>query len=103
MSTITPTSTTEIAQAADVAGLELFDLMNEYQYEQVVLCHEPYTNLRAVICIHNTTLGPALGGIRMWPYNNEREAIVDAMRLARGMTFKAAYKGFLIKKFPCPA
>ncbi|MCZ4495721.1 MAG: leucine dehydrogenase [Thermoleophilia bacterium] len=93
MSTITPTSTTEIAQAADVAGLELFDLMNEYQYEQVVMCHEPYTNLRAIICIHNTTLGPALGGIRMWPYQNEREAIVDAMRLARGMTFKAAGAG----------
>ncbi|MCW2955423.1 MAG: leucine dehydrogenase [Thermoleophilia bacterium] len=93
MSTITPTSTTEIAQAADAAGLELFDLMNEYQYEQVVMCHEPYTNLRAIICIHNTTLGPALGGIRMWPYQNEREAIVDAMRLARGMTFKAAVAG----------
>jgi leucine dehydrogenase len=93
MSTITPTSTTEIAQAADAAGLELFDLMNQYQYEQVVLCHEPYTNLRAIICIHNTTLGPALGGIRMWPYQNEREAIVDAMRLARGMTFKAAVAG----------
>ena len=93
MSTITPTSTTEIAQAADAAGLELFDLMNEYQYEQVVMCHEPYTNLRAIICIHNTTLGPALGGIRMWPYQNEREAIVDAMRLARGMTFKAAVSG----------
>lgn len=93
MSTITPTSTTEIAQAADAAGLELFDLMNQYQYEQVVMCHEPYTNLRAIICIHNTTLGPALGGIRMWPYEHEREAIVDAMRLARGMTFKAAVAG----------
>jgi leucine dehydrogenase len=57
------------------------------------MCHEPYTNLRAIICIHNTTLGPALGGIRMWPYEHEREAIVDAMRLARGMTFKAAVSG----------
>ncbi|MCW2949320.1 MAG: leucine dehydrogenase [Thermoleophilia bacterium] len=93
MSTITPTSTTEIAQAADAAGLELFDLMNQFNYEQVVLCHEPYTDLRAIICIHNTTLGPALGGIRMWPYQNEREAIVDALRLARGMTFKAAVAG----------
>ena len=93
MSTITPTSTTEIAQAADAAGLELFDLMNQYQYEQIVMCHEPYTGLKAIICIHNTTLGPALGGIRMWPYQNEREAIVDAMRLARGMTFKAAVAG----------
>lgn len=93
MTTITPTSTTEIAQAADASGLELFDLMREHLYEQVVLCHEPYTKLRAVICIHNTTLGPALGGIRMWPYENEREAVIDAMRLARAMTFKAAVAG----------
>lgn len=93
MSTITPTSTTEIAQAADAAGIELFDLMNEYQYEQVVLCHEPHTKLKAIIVIHNTTLGPALGGIRMWPYESERDAIIDCMRLARGMTFKAAVSG----------
>lgn len=93
MSTITPTSTTEIAKAADAAGIELFDLMNEYQYEQVVLCHEPHTQLRAIIVIHNTTLGPALGGIRMWPYQSERDAIIDCMRLARGMTFKAAVSG----------
>lgn len=93
MSTITPTSTTEITQAASAAGLELFDLMNEYLYEQIVLCHEPYTKLRAIIVIHNTTLGPALGGIRMWPYDSERDAIVDCMRLARGMTFKAAVAG----------
>ena len=93
MTTITPTSTTEIAEAAEASGIELFDLMGEYQYEQIVLCHEPYTRLRAVICIHNTTLGPALGGIRMWPYETEREAIIDAMRLARAMTFKAAVAG----------
>ncbi|MBC7643657.1 MAG: Glu/Leu/Phe/Val dehydrogenase [Thermoleophilia bacterium] len=93
MRTITPTSTTEIVAAAEASGLELFDLMNEYQYEQVVLCHEPATKLRAIIVIHNTTLGPALGGIRMWPYESERDAIVDCMRLARGMTFKAAVAG----------
>jgi leucine dehydrogenase len=93
MTTITPTSTTEIAEAADASGIELFDLMGEHQYEQIVLCHEPYTKLRAVICVHNTTLGPALGGIRMWPYESEREAIVDAMRLARAMTFKASVAG----------
>jgi leucine dehydrogenase len=93
MSTITPTSTTEIASAAESSGLELFDLMGQYQYEQIVLCHEPYTRLKAIICIHNTTLGPALGGIRMWPYEHEQDAIVDAMRLARAMTFKAAVAG----------
>ena len=93
MTTMTPTSTTEITKAAEASNLELFDLMAEYQYEQIVLCHEPYTKLRAIICVHNTTLGPALGGIRMWPYDSERDAIIDAMRLARAMTFKAAVAG----------
>lgn len=93
MSTLAPTSTSDIETAAQESGLDLFDLMNQNQYEQIVMCAEPHTRLKAVICIHNTTLGPALGGIRMWPYANERDAIVDAMRLARGMTFKAAVAG----------
>ncbi len=93
MTTLTPTSTSEIETAAESSGLELFDLMGQYQYEQVVLCSEPYTKLKAVICIHNTTLGPALGGIRMWPYQHEHDAMIDCMRLARAMTFKAAVAG----------
>ncbi len=92
MTTMT-TSTDKLKRAAESAGLDLFGLMSEYQYEQIVMCHEPYTGLKAVICVHNTTLGPALGGIRMWPYETEQEAIVDAMRLARAMTFKAAVAG----------
>jgi leucine dehydrogenase len=62
-------------------------------YERVVRCEDPASGLAAIIAVHDTTLGPALGGIRMWPYEHEREAIVDAMRLARGMTFKAAVSG----------
>ena len=92
MATMT-TSTEKLEHAAESAGLDLFGLMSEYQYEQIVMCHEPYTGLKAIICVHNTTLGPALGGIRMWPYETEQEAIVDAMRLARAMTFKAAVAG----------
>lgn len=91
--TTTMPSVRDIEEAGTQSGLELFDLMSTHQYEQIVLCHEPYTKLRAVICVHNTTLGPALGGIRMWPYENERDAIIDAMKLARAMTFKAAVAG----------
>ena len=62
-------------------------------HEQVVYCADRATGLRAIIAIHDTTLGPALGGCRMWPYNNEEEALTDVLRLARGMTYKAAAAG----------
>lgn len=81
----------ETENLSEHAGM--FERMSAHQYEQVILCHEPYTNLKAIICVHNTTLGPGLGGIRMWPYETEQAAITDAMRLARAMTFKAAVAG----------
>ncbi len=59
-------------------------------HEEVVFCHDPGSGLRAIIAIHNTRRGPALGGCRMWPYASEDEALTDALRLARGMTFKSA-------------
>ena len=62
-------------------------------HEQVVFCHDPETGLKAIIGIHDTTLGPALGGTRMWNYQNEREAIRDVLRLSRGMTYKASISG----------
>ena len=62
-------------------------------HEQVVFCHDPASGLKAVIAIHNTNLGPALGGCRMWPYAGEDEAVTDALRLARGMTYKSALAG----------
>ncbi len=74
-------------------GMRIFDKLAEYRHEQLVLCHDHSTGLRAVIAVHDTTLGPALGGCRMWPYESEEEAIVDALRLARGMTYKAAVSG----------
>ncbi len=73
--------------------MEIFARMSEYGYEQVVFCHDPAANLRAIIAIHDTTLGPALGGCRMWPYSSEDEAINDVLRLARGMTYKNAAAG----------
>jgi leucine dehydrogenase len=62
-------------------------------HEQVVFCNDEATGLKAIIGIHNTVLGPALGGTRMWNYANEQEAITDVLRLSRGMTFKAAISG----------
>lgn len=62
-------------------------------HEQVVFCHDEPTGLKAIIGIHNTVLGPALGGTRMWQYATDEEAITDVLRLSRGMTYKAAITG----------
>lgn len=73
--------------------MEIFKYMEKYGYEQLVFCHDKNSGLKAIIAIHDTTLGPALGGARMWPYQSEEEAIEDALRLARGMTYKNAVSG----------
>ncbi len=71
----------------------IFELMSNREHEQVVFCADPSTGLRAIIAIHDTTLGPALGGTRMWTYDSEEAALKDALRLSRGMTYKAAAAG----------
>jgi leucine dehydrogenase len=73
--------------------MKIFEEISKYGHEQVVLCHEQATGLRAVIAIHNTICGPALGGCRMWPFESEEEAIADAMRLSKAMTYKNAAAG----------
>jgi leucine dehydrogenase len=67
--------------------------MSLHNHEQVVFCNDNETGLKAIIAIHNTVLGPALGGTRMWMYNNEAEALNDVLRLSRGMTYKASISG----------
>lgn len=67
--------------------------MEEFDHEQVVFFQDKQSGLKAIVAIHNTTLGPALGGTRMWPYASEEEALRDALRLSRGMTYKAAAAG----------
>ncbi len=67
--------------------------MSRMGHEQVVFCQDQLTGLNAIIAIHSTTLGPALGGTRMWNYSNELEALNDVLRLSRGMTFKASISG----------
>ena len=71
----------------------LFALMERHDYENLYFCQEKTSGLKAVIAIHNTTLGPAAGGIRMWTYASEIEAVQDALRLARAMTYKWAAAG----------
>ncbi len=69
------------------------NIWNTHDYEQLVICQDKTSGLKAIIAIHDTTLGPALGGTRMWTYASEEEAIEDALRLARGMTYKNAAAG----------
>ncbi|MFC0522680.1 branched-chain amino acid dehydrogenase [Pontibacillus salicampi] len=73
--------------------MEIFNYMKEYDYEQLLFCQDEQSGLKAIIAIHDTTLGPALGGTRMWTYASEEDAIVDALRLAKGMTYKNAAAG----------
>ena len=73
--------------------MEIFQYMEKYDYEQLLFCQDRVSGLKAIICIHDTTLGPALGGTRMWTYESEDEAIEDALRLAKGMTYKNAAAG----------
>lgn len=88
------TTTLEKDTQADISeNFPLFDKLQNHEHEQIVVCSEPSVGLKAIIAVHNTTLGPALGGVRMWPYNNEQEAIRDVLRLSRGMTYKAAISG----------
>src|SRR2546423_13090413 len=71
----------------------LFALLEEHEHEQVSLVYEPSTGYRGIIAIHDTTLGPALGGTRFWNYSSDREALIDCLRLARRVTYKAAGGG----------
>ncbi len=74
----------------------IFEHIENNGHEQVVFCHNKDAGLKAIIAIHNTVLGPALGGLRMWPYKTEQDALNDVLRLSRGMTYKNAVAGLNI-------
>ena len=82
-------------QNPETAGrhMDILAHMERYRYEQLVVCHEPSVGLKAFIAIHDTTLGPACGGVRVWPHATEDEAIMDVLRLGRAMTYKSAVAG----------
>ena len=71
----------------------IFSQLGEHAHEQVSFFYEPSSGYRGIIAIHDTTLGPALGGTRFWNYASDGDALIDALRLARGMTYKAAVAG----------
>ena len=73
--------------------MSLFDQMTEYGHERVLFHHDADTGLRAIIAVHSTALGNALGGTRRWHYATEADAIYDVLRLSQGMTYKAACAG----------
>lgn len=73
--------------------VEISRYMTEHGHEQLVFFQDPETGLRAIIGIHDTTLGPALGGARMYPYEREEDAILDVLRLSEGMSYKSAMAG----------
>lgn len=72
---------------------EVMTTMMEMGHEQVVFCNDPDSGLSAIIAIHNTLLGPSLGGTRFWSYANQNDAVMDVLRLSRGMTYKSSLCG----------
>ncbi|HAN31428.1 MAG TPA: leucine dehydrogenase, partial [Myxococcales bacterium] len=73
--------------------MSIFEQIAQRGHEQVVFCYDEISGLKAIIAVHDTTLGPALGGTRMYPYASDEEAIIDVLRLSRGMTYKSAAAG----------
>jgi leucine dehydrogenase len=73
--------------------MDVFAELSAKRHEQITFCYDEVSGLKAIIAIHDTTLGPALGGTRMWPYKSTDDAVKDVLRLARGMTFKSAAAG----------
>ncbi len=77
----------------EFANNPVIERMTQYNHEQLLFCNDNATGLKAIIAVHNTILGPALGGTRMWQYTNELEALNDVLRLSRGMTYKNSISG----------
>ena len=70
--------------------MDVLEYMGAWGHEQILMCSDPAVGLKAVIAIHDTTLGPALGGVRIWPYGSEEEGLMDVLRLSKAMTYKSA-------------
>ncbi len=73
--------------------MHIFEEMERYGHEQIIFCYDSSTGLKAIIAIHDTSLGPGAGGCRMYPYPTEEQAIRDGLRLSAGMTLKNAAAG----------
>ena len=73
--------------------MDIFTKLEEMGHERVLICSNPEVGLKAIIAVHSTVLGPGLGGLRMYPFKDDEAALTDALRLSRGMTYKAAAAG----------
>jgi len=93
VSVLTAVGDVRDATAAGLIGPGVFSALDHAGHEEVIHCADPATGLRAIIAIHSTALGPALGGARFRPYRSEAQALADALRLSRAMTYKAALAG----------
>ena len=83
----------KILSKDDLSKNPVIGQMSLHNHEQILFCNDNATGLKAIIAIHNTVLGPSLGGTRMWNYTNEMEALHDVLRLSRGMTYKSSVAG----------
>ena len=92
-SRVASTAPSRAAAPGESRGGDLFALLAEHTHEQVSFYYDEACGYRGIIAIHDTRLGPALGGTRFWNYHDDRAALVDALRLSRGMTYKAAVAG----------
>lgn len=84
-----PTPLRRVPPLEDSQSMEITDIPTD-GYERVVRCQDPESRLHAIISVHSTVLGPSLGGLRMWPYASEEDALYDVLRLSKGMTYKSA-------------
>jgi leucine dehydrogenase len=86
-------SMTQATENVSHEGANIFNQLTPFDHEEIVFCNDNATGLKAIICIHNTVLGPGLGGTRFYNYANDQDAITDVLRLARGMSFKSSIAG----------
>ena len=84
---------TQATENLTTSGTNIFSQLSRFDHEELVFCNDNATGLRAIICVHNTVLGPGLGGTRFYNYASDQEAITDVLRLARGMSFKSSIAG----------
>ncbi|MDN5546605.1 MAG: valine dehydrogenase, partial [Rhodococcus sp. (in: high G+C Gram-positive bacteria)] len=92
--TLTAEPVNSVVSHDDTAGVfDRADYLRDYPHEQVSFFQDPASGLKAIVAIHSTTLGPALGGTRFYPYSDESAAVTDVLRLSRGMTYMAAVAG----------
>src|ERR1700719_2196642 len=82
-----------VMKAVEKREARVFEMIEPMEHEQVMYFNDKDTGLKGIIAVHNTVLGPSLGGCRIWNYENESDALWDVLRLSRGMTFKSSISG----------